>query len=204
MNKILGNVGLICAALVCLSIVQIKALEIALSGSQGSGTGGGRIGVVDMQKIYQLSPQTVNSKEDYMRRLEQKKIFLAEKEKDLENIKTRLSVLETTMKIAPDAEPPEEWAHIEAGATPQKSLEGLKAELKEKETAYQEARKQAMDDLAAFEKQQNQVIFGRIYSALQELAKEEQVTIIVDKASVLFGSAEVDLTEKLQIRVRGF
>ena len=45
---------------------------------------------------------------------------------------------------------------------------------------------------------------GLIYKALKDLANEEQVTLVVDKSSILFGSAEIDLTDKLQQRVRGY
>ena len=48
------------------------------------------------------------------------------------------------------------------------------------------------------------MILGKIYQALRDLAQEEQVTLVVDKASILYGDSAIDLTEKLQNKVRGY
>jgi Skp family chaperone for outer membrane proteins len=48
------------------------------------------------------------------------------------------------------------------------------------------------------------MILGKIYQALRDVANEEQVVVVVDKSSILYGDANIDLTEKLQERVRGY
>ena len=85
-----------------------------------------------------------------------------------------------------------------------KSLAELKADLEAKQADYIDARKQAEDDLKSFEKQQSQFILGNLYKALHELADEEQVAVVVDKSTVLYGSSTIDLTDKLLSKVRGY
>lgn len=190
-----------------LSATCSYALEIPLGGeSGGSGGGGGKIAYVDMERIFQVYPQTREAKEDYAKQLAKKRQQLADKEAELANLKSRVSVLESTLKdvnangatAAPQASTP-----TASGESPQ-SLLDMKKDLEQKQAELEDLRKRAADDLAAFERQQTQLIFGKIYQALRDVCSEEQVTLVVDKASILYGSADIDLTEKLQTRVRGY
>jgi Skp family chaperone for outer membrane proteins len=191
------------------------ALDIPLEGGGGGAGNVLSIGYVDMERIYQLYPKTRVAKEDYSKQLRAKRAELAGKEKELLAIKNRLSVLESTLKNG-GADPA-----AAAGAAPvddaaiDPSLENLEAkepaaliqlkkELEEKQADFEEQRKRAQDDLIAFERRQNQVILGNIYQALRDLAQEQQVSIVVDKTSVLYGDATIDLTDKLQDKVRGY
>jgi len=196
--------------------MKATALEVALTG-EFKDTGGQKFGVVDMQKIYQLYPQTLNAKDDYLKKLEEKKDFLSKKQQELEKIKNQIAVLETTFKSAPpsDMRTSTSATTIAAStstASPKvstdtltnKSLPELKNDLQAKEADYVDARKLAEEDLKAFEKQQSQFILGNLYKSLKELADEEQVAIVVDKSSVLYGSSAIDLTDKLLNKVRGY
>jgi Skp family chaperone for outer membrane proteins len=188
--------------------INTNALEVALSG-EFKDTGGQKFGVVDMQKIYQLYPQTLNAKDDYLKKLDEKKSFLSKKQQELDKIRNQIAVLETTFK---SLSPADVVASSGSASVPKvstdtlsnKSLPELKSDLETKQTEYAEARKLAEDDLKAFEKQQSQFILGNLYKSLKELADEEQVAIVVDKSSVLYGSSAIDLTDKLLNKVRGY
>ena len=205
-RKIVVAAGLIAAA------AGAQAIDIPLTGG-GAGTGGGqRIGYVDMERIFQVFPQTKFAKEDYAERLEKMRADLRAKEDDLRAIKARIGVLESAFNElnqnaapggapAPDAET---QAALDAVRSEPAALGELKAELEAKQLDLEEARARASADLQAFERQQSQLILGKIYQALKELADEQQINLVVDKSSILFGSAEIDLTDDLQRRVRGF
>ncbi len=194
------------------------ALDIPLSGGGPSGEGGAKIGYVDMDRIFQIYPQTLAAKEDYAKQLQKKRQQLAEKEEELANIKSRISVLESTLKTmgaaptaAPDV-PADSTGTVDApippvpaaGGQDSQALTNMKIELVDKQVEYEELRKQSADDLAAFQNRQSQIILGKIYQALRDLVAEEQITLVVDKSSILYGSADVDLTERLQQRERGY
>lgn len=70
-------------------------------------------------------------------------------------------------------------------------------ELKDKEAALKLYQRQAEVELLQYESHKSELILGRIYIALRELAVKEEVSVIVDKRSILFGHAAVDLTDKL-------
>jgi hypothetical protein len=97
---------------------------------------------------------------------------------------------------APDAADP--------AASVGQSVDNMKKDLNDKKSELEEMRRQAKADLASFEGQQSQLILGKIYQALRDVAVEEQVSVVVDKSSILYGDAAIDLTEKLQQRVRGY
>jgi Skp family chaperone for outer membrane proteins len=195
----------------------IWGLDIPLTGatpgSSSDATRGGTIGYVDMEKIFQIYPQTQAAKEDYAKQLKKKREQLAEKEAALAEIQSRAAVLESTLKQgAPPAAPVVLDSSSTASSVPAvdplasaaQSLATMKRDLEDKKAEMEELRKQSAADLAAFEAQQSQLILGKIYQALRDVANEEQVTVVVDKSSILYGDASIDLTDKLQQRVRGY
>lgn len=183
------------------------ALDIPLTGASGDG-GNSKIGYVDMERIFQVYPQTKAAKEDYRKRLDKLKLDLAQKETELGNIRDRIAVLDSTLKGG--GTPPAVSASTVAADSPPElpqepgNLNAMKKDLEVKEAEFEEARKRALEDLATFESRQSQVILGKIYEALVGLAEDEQLTLVVDKSSILYGSAATDLTDKLQQRIRGF
>ncbi len=191
------------------SLGAVYALEIPLAGGQGVEGSGNRIGFVDMERIFQIYPQTKDAKEDYFKKREKMREDLTAKERKLEEVKQRLAVLEATLlglkKTGLDSGETQTSTDTAQGLEPSAdSITQTKVDLESLQKEYESARQQAEADLIGFEKRQTQIILGNIFSALKELAEEEQVTLVVDKSSILFGAADIDLTEKLQRRVRGF
>lgn len=186
------------------------ALEIPLGGQSQAGTSGTAVGFVDMDRIFRIYPQTQIAKEDYAKQLQKKRDLLAEKEAQVNNLKSRIAVLESTVKDLESAQPAAEGsavtdAEVQAStARSPQDLTNMKQQLEAQMAEYEEMRKQSERDLAVFQSQQSQMILGKIYQALRDLAQEEQITIVVDKASILYGDTATDLTDKLQAKVRGY
>ncbi len=187
-------------------VSQSPALEIPLSGGTAQGGGAVNIGYVDMEKIFQLYPQTQIAKEDYVKKLKKMREDLAAKETAVQNLKERIAVLESTLRSSGAAKDAAIQSSSDTAAAPSEpgSIASMKKDLETLLVENEEARKHAADELIAFEKRQSQVILGKIYAGLKELAEDEQVTLVVDKTSILFGSASIDLTDKLLSRVRGY
>jgi Skp family chaperone for outer membrane proteins len=197
-------------ALAAFAASSAFALEIPLGGQiEGGGGKGTAVGYVDMDRIFAIYPQTKLAKEDYAKQLQKKRDQLAEKEAQVNNLKSKIAVLESTAKQAQNAPAPDAAnvsdAQVEASAakSPQQ-LDDMKQQLEAQMAEYEDTRKQAEQDLAAFQTQQSQMILGKIYEALRDLAQEAQVTLVVDKASILYGDAAIDLTDRLQAKVRGY
>ena len=185
---------------------SLHGLDIPL-GASGGGEGQ-KIAYVDMERIFQVFPQTKYAKEDYAKRLRKMREHIDEKERELEEIQSRISVLETTFRdLEKDIQESTSTVAGEEDLSPissPDSILALKDDLEKKKTELEEEKKRSMSDLNKFEKQQSQMILGKIYLALKDLAQEQQVTLVVDKSSILFGAANIDLTEALQKRVRGY
>jgi Skp family chaperone for outer membrane proteins len=77
------------------------------------------------------------------------------------------------------------------------ALQKKEADLKAKEEDLRASQRQAEKELLAYESRKSELLLGRIYTALKELAVKEEVSVIVDKRSILFGQKAVDLTDKL-------
>lgn len=70
-------------------------------------------------------------------------------------------------------------------------------ELRTKEEELRTFQRLAERELLEYESHKSEILLGRIYVALKELATKEEVSVIVDKRNILFGQNAVDLTGKL-------
>jgi len=70
-------------------------------------------------------------------------------------------------------------------------------ELAKKEEGLRLSQHQTERELLEFENNKSEIILGRIYLVLKELAVKEGVSVVVDKRTILFGHSAVDLTDKL-------
>ncbi|OIN99165.1 MAG: hypothetical protein AUJ51_13210 [Elusimicrobia bacterium CG1_02_56_21] len=73
--------------------------------------------------------------------------------------------------------------------------------LTDKENEMRLFQQETERELLEYESRKSEVLLGRIYIALKELAVKEEVSVIVDKRSILFGQNAVDLTGKLLIKL---
>ncbi|MBI5744205.1 MAG: OmpH family outer membrane protein [Elusimicrobia bacterium] len=69
--------------------------------------------------------------------------------------------------------------------------------LRTKEEELRVFQRMAERELLEYESRRSEILLGRIYVALRELAVKEEVSVIVDKRNILFGQNAVDLTGKL-------
>ena len=77
------------------------------------------------------------------------------------------------------------------------ALTAKENDLKTKEEELRAYQRMAERELLEYESRKSEILLGRIYVALKELAVKEEVSVIVDKRNILFGQKAVDLTDKL-------
>ena len=71
------------------------------------------------------------------------------------------------------------------------------SELAAREDELRALQRQTERELLEYESRKSEILLGRIYVALKELAIKEEVSVIIDKRNILFGQKAVDLTGKL-------
>jgi Skp family chaperone for outer membrane proteins len=71
------------------------------------------------------------------------------------------------------------------------------ADLSSREDELRQAQRRAERELLEYESRKGELLLGRIYVALKELAVKEEVSVVVDKRNILYGQNAVDLTGKL-------
>ena len=71
------------------------------------------------------------------------------------------------------------------------------SDLRQKEDALKSYQHQVENELLEYESHKSEILLGRIYLALKELAVKEGVSVVIDKRNILFGHSAVDLTDKL-------
>ncbi|OGS22632.1 MAG: hypothetical protein A2252_03370 [Elusimicrobia bacterium RIFOXYA2_FULL_39_19] len=57
--------------------------------------------------------------------------------------------------------------------------------------------------LKDYEKNRTMALIGELYKIIEELAKEEDISIVIEKSNILYGTGGTDLTDKVLERLRG-
>lgn len=84
-----------------------------------------------------------------------------------------------------------------------KRIAEREAEIKRKETEYKQHRAGAEKNLLDLEARRSEILLGKIYRAVQEVARKEGVSVVVDKTAILYGHGAVDITEKVLKALKG-
>ena len=97
-----------------------------------------------------------------------------------------------------------------AQTTQDAALAALDEKVAQKTRELQRKQTQARDEQAAAEKnlldlesRRSEILLGKIYKAVQEVAHREGVSVVVDKTGILYGHNAVDLTEKVLKYLKG-
>lgn len=111
----------------------------------------------------------------------------------------------TAASLAPGVSPSSAAVASPAAARPRESDLAIaeKAKLLEiKEADFKTFESQAEKSLLDLESRKTEILLGKIYAAIQEVAKAEGVAVVLDKSQILFGRQGVDLTGKVLQRMK--
>ena len=76
-------------------------------------------------------------------------------------------------------------------------------ELSRKEADFREFQASTEKNLLDLENRKSEILLGKIHKSVQEIARKEGVSVVVDKSSILYGHNAVDLTEKVLRLLKG-
>jgi len=76
-------------------------------------------------------------------------------------------------------------------------IRAKQAEVDAKETVFKSHQAQLEKDLIDIESRRSEMLLGKIYDAIREVARESGISVVVDKSQILFGQNSVDLTDKV-------
>lgn len=96
---------------------------------------------------------------------------------------------------------------VPAGPTPLQLIDeriaAKIADIARLESAYKQEKNTAEKNLLDLESRKSELLLGKIYRAVQEVARKEGVSVVVDKGSILYGHNAVDLTDKVLKQLKG-
>ena len=69
--------------------------------------------------------------------------------------------------------------------------------LQDKEAEFKTYQAQVEKNLLELEDKKTEILLGKIYRAVQEVAREEGVSVVIDRSQILFGHQAMDLTDKV-------
>ena len=110
----------------------------------------------------------------------------------------------------PAAAPAPTISTAAAQAALDSALAALDAKLAQKTTELARKEAQARDEqetaeknLLDLESRRSEILLGKLYKAVQEVARREGVSVVVDKTGILYGHNAVDLTDKVLKYLKG-
>jgi Skp family chaperone for outer membrane proteins len=90
----------------------------------------------------------------------------------------------------------------DAKAALQKRVETNTRALARSTADFKNFRTNAVGDMKVLQTQKTYGVMSKIYAVLQTLARDENITVVLDKAYVLYGEETVDLSDKLISRLQ--
>lgn len=135
-----------------------------------------RIGYVDIQKVFEKCPYTKKATETLNREMEERNIKIRAYQKEIEKLKEDLKEIP---------------ALIEGKIRKQKNL------IAQKEDELREFAKESEMYLIRRERELTLEITEKIYEVVEEIAKKRRIDIVLNKATVLYGVKNLDLTQEV-------
>ncbi len=107
----------------------------------------------------------------------------------------------TRLPGMPDTRPSQPTPSSPRSSNPLADIDARIAErtrlLQDKENEFKTYQAQVEKNLLDLESRKTEILLGKIYTAVQESAKEAGVSVVVDKSQILFGHNAMDLTERV-------
>lgn len=77
------------------------------------------------------------------------------------------------------------------------------ADLIKKESGFREEQASTEKNLLDLESRKTEILLGKIYKAVSDVARKEGVGVVVDKSNILYGHNAIDLTDKVLKQLKG-
>jgi Skp family chaperone for outer membrane proteins len=90
----------------------------------------------------------------------------------------------------------------EAQTALEKRIDANKKLLERQTAEFKNFRANAVADMKVLQTQKTYGVMSKIYAVLQTLARDEGITVVIDKSYVLYGEDTVDITDKLIQRMQ--
>jgi Skp family chaperone for outer membrane proteins len=207
------------ALLLALRGLPARAVEVSLEENKAAKGG---VAFVDMKQLFRLFPETQKAKRSFEDSMHQSEEQINLRRAELLGLRAEIGRLKaerdaaekasaapaapnlpgtevarsTAPAAAPSASPADRLAALD------KTIADKSRILAEKDADFKTFESKTEKGLLDLEGRKTEALLGRIYAAIQETAKDENVSIVLDKSQILFGHKGVDLTDKVAQRLK--
>ncbi len=214
------------ALLVLAGPARLGAIELSLEENKALR---GNIGFVDTQRVFRAFPDTVKAKENFEEAVRQAEEQVNSRKAGLLRLRSELDARKVARAAAaqPAPAPAAQAVGVSsptlavAVATPapaaltpppavpaatvalDEEIARKTAELARQEDSAREEQAAAEKNLLDLESRRSEILLGKIYRAVQEVAQREGISVVVDKSGIIYGHSAMDLTDKVLKYLRG-
>lgn len=156
--------GVVCASFLTTGLWSVQAMAT-------------QVGVVDMQKIFQSSPDVKKIDQDLKSQFTARKQKLDQMGKDLQDNMKKYQVNKSVMNS--------------------KSLADLEGKINQQRQELQKEDAQFQKDLYAAQSAQTGKFLNKVKGVVETIAKQDKLDIVESKRSLLYSTDEMDITAKV-------
>ena len=164
------------AVILCLIFLFLVLPAWAAPPRGSGGSAGGKIGIVDMQKVLRDSKNARNIRTAFLKDVEKKQAAIRAKEGEVRKLEEEFN------RLAPNA--------LEER---KKKAEQLKIEARN----LQHLREDAEGELKRKDAEITQKTIGEIMQVIRNYARNERFTLIIDRMAVITADESVDISERI-------
>jgi outer membrane protein len=164
------------AVILCLIFLFLVLPAWAAPPRGSGGSAGGKIGIVDMQKVLRDSKNARNIRTAFLKDVEKKQAAIRAKEGEVRKLEEEFN------RLAPNA--------LEER---KKKAEQLKIEARN----LQHLREDAEGELKRKDAEITQKTIGEIMQVIRNYARNERFTLIIDRMAVITADESIDISERI-------
>ena len=191
-----------------------------------------RIGIIDMDKILNEYPLTQKLQQDIdvLRQNKMAEIVSIEKEiedlikqkisinTEIEQLNTQLvqitstnNVIISTSEVISSTDvvqnttdsKTEQIEQINKSITSkQQNLQQLEQEINKKREIVKQKQIEIESEIDKMKQKTESEIYAKLYTIIKQIAQQEELNVVIDKSGILYGEAQIDITEKVLKKIK--
>lgn len=143
---------------------------------------------IDMEKVFQQHPIIKDAKERYNIMKSTQEIELKNIENKIEELEKEIEKLSNEFEILTDTT---------SQLNKEMEIEAKEDELVKMDLLYENNLLNFKKDLEELEQRSTEIALRDLYKIIKEIAEKENISVVLDKSSILYGQDSFDITEKV-------
>ncbi|MCS7184900.1 MAG: OmpH family outer membrane protein [bacterium] len=149
-----------------------------------------KIGCIDIKAIFEEFPETQKARQEYQQLMNEKQFEIKTLEDEIDKLKLEIEEIKKTLSLTQ-----------EPGTS---TVLNEKQMLLEQKTIDLDLKKKRLEsELQELSRIKTAKVMGKLYRIIEEVAIEEGLSVVIDKADAIWFSESIDITDAVRKKLHG-